>query len=51
MEERDRIEPEEPAAEDGELLPDREATTVITPLGDRPLPIDPTQLSPPPVSE
>jgi hypothetical protein len=50
MEERERIEQEDLEGEKGELLPDREAMSILTPGLERPLPLDP-DLQPPPLTE
>jgi hypothetical protein len=50
MEERDRIEQEDLEAEEAELLPDREAMSVITPGVERPVPLD-HMIEPPPLAE
>ena len=50
MEEHDRIEQDELEAEEADLLPDREAMSVITPGFERPVPLDP-DLQPPPLTE
>jgi hypothetical protein len=50
MEERDRIEQEDLEAEEAELLPDREAMSVITPGVERPVPLD-YNIEPPPLTE
>ena len=41
MEERKQIQPDELSEEDGELLPDREAMSIVTPGFERPVPLDP----------
>jgi hypothetical protein len=44
MEDREQIPPDELTDEDAELLPDREAMSIITPGLDRPLPLDPAEV-------
>jgi hypothetical protein len=41
MEDRDTIPPDELDGEDAELLPDRQAMSIITPGFERPVPLDP----------